>query len=62
MLITFIGMINLKLFFSLSYKEEHIYTSSLNVQFDKRFIYEDDFILAKVRVVNFFEKFSQLIT
>ena len=55
---------NLKLFFSLPYiidyetMDSHIL--NVMIKFDKRFIYEDNFIKVKVRVVNYYESFSHI--
>lgn len=54
---------NLRLFFSLPYKKDkesyEIYPA-IGIKFDKRFFYENAFIKAKVRVVNYYSDISNI--
>lgn len=54
---------NLKLFFSLPYqkdKESYEVYPAIGIKFDKRFLYENSFIKAKLRVVNYYSDISHV--
>lgn len=54
---------NLKLFFSLPYQkdtESFERYPAINIRFDKRLIYQDSFVMASVRVVNYYGERSHL--